>query len=226
MRTILDLLLALTLLVILLAATGLALLRIAVRRMRRRRGLAGVIVESLGALLAAAPYRRGVGGKSGHASRFRAPAEMLVAGFAVPPVWAESYFPGRGREVALLRRDLRRDVAATRRVIVAAGRGGRPVQELNRGFAELSAQAQVLDLDLQVIAAEPEAKARRLLLATPAERVGMIHRACAEVRGALLSGGSAAGEPGLRRIIGDLEDEIAGVVLQAQAYRDLSARHS
>jgi len=55
-----------------------------------------------------------------------------------------------------------------------------------------------------------------------AERVTLIRRACAEVRGALLVGGSAANDADLNAIVEDINHQVTALDLRARAYRDLS----
>jgi hypothetical protein len=137
-------------------------------------------------------------------------------------VSARAWLPGQTRAVWTLCRDLDRDVASAVFAVRAAEQAGRPVQELQGCVAMLTEHARELQLDLRVIAAEPDAAARAHLLAAHADRASLIRQTCANVRTAVLSGGSVSRQPELERIVSDVNDAALAVRLRAAAYRELS----
>jgi hypothetical protein len=132
--------------------------------------------------------------------------------------------PGPGRQVAAVRRDLLGDLAGVKRAVAAGRDAGRPVAGLDSVVRRLTEQARQLDVDLVVVAAEPDALERRRLLAGQADRVALLHRAYADVRLGVLLAGSTSSVPLLTSMVADLNDEIVGLGLQAQAYQELSNR--
>jgi hypothetical protein len=135
---------------------------------------------------------------------------------------ARAWLPGQARAVWALCRDLDRDVASALFAVRAAEHAGRPVQELEGCLAMLSEHARDVQLDLRVIAAEPDAAVRADLLSEHAARAGLIRQACANVRAAVLSGGSVSRQPVLEQIVADVNDAALAVRLRAAAYRELS----
>jgi len=135
---------------------------------------------------------------------------------------ARARLPGPARAVWALSHDLDRDVVSAGFAVRAAGHAGRPVQELEGCVALLAEHARDLQLDLRVIAAEPDAAVRAALLAEHAAQVSLIRDACANVRTAVLSGGSVSRQPVLERIVTDVNDAALAVRLRAAAYRELS----
>jgi hypothetical protein len=86
----------------------------------------------------------------------------------------------------------------------------------------LMEHARQLDVDLLVVAAEPDALERRRLLAAQADRVALLRRAFGEVRRGVLLAGSTSTWPLLTSMVADLNDEIIALGLQAQAYQEMS----
>jgi len=218
MQTLMQLLLIAAVVALLLAVTGVLLVRHAVRRVRRTARLWLLDVTA-----------RRAGMWSGGQVRASTPSELSgPAGDALTAITsgtalsARAWLPGPGREVAAVRRDLHRDMTGTSRAVAAGRAAGRPVHDLEWSLSRLAEQARALDVDLVIIAAEPDRIARRRLLEAHAERVTLIRRACAEVRGALLLGGSAANDADLNAIVEDINHQVTALDLRARAYRDLS----
>jgi hypothetical protein len=126
--------------------------------------------------------------------------------------------------VWVLCRDLDRDVASAAFAVRAAEQAGRPVHEFDGCVAMLTEHAREVQLDLRVIAAEPDAAVRARLLSEHAARAGLIRQTCANVRAAVLSGGSVSRQSVLERIVADVNDAALAVRLRADAYRELSSQ--
>jgi hypothetical protein len=108
---------------------------------------------------------------------------------------------------------------------VAAGRqAGRPVEALGSIARRLDEQARALDVDLAVIAAEPDPRSRSRLLAAQEDRVILLRRACAEVRRGVLLAGTATTAPLLASMVDELNDEVILLGLRARAYAELTHR--
>ena len=220
MQTMLELLLITCLVFFALVAMGVVIAWIAVRRLRRsariRLAAAGISV-----------VRRAASGRlNGSAGAWSPPPgpgparRTALAGGAY--VSARAWLPGPTRAVWVLCRDLDRDVASAVFAVRAAGQAGRPVEELESCVAMLTEHARDVQLDLRVIAAEPDAAVRTHLLSAHAERASLIRQTCANVRAAVLSGGSVSRQPVLERIVTDVNDAALAVRLRAAAYRELS----
>jgi hypothetical protein len=82
--------------------------------------------------------------------------------------------------------------------------------------------AAQIDLDLVVIAAEPDPVHREAMLGGLAERRRMVAEACAQLRRAVLLAGDPAADPLLAQIVDDLGDEMNLLRLRAEAYRELA----
>lgn len=89
-------------------------------------------------------------------------------------------------------------------------------------MSRLAEQARRLEVDLAVIANEPDRTTRQKLLEAQRERVSLIHRACSEVRRAVLLSGNITTASLLREMESDLNDEVIALAFQAQAYAELS----
>ncbi|MCU1593754.1 MAG: hypothetical protein JWO12_1146 [Frankiales bacterium] len=137
-------------------------------------------------------------------------------------VRARAAVPGPGREVAVVRRALRADVAGADRSVSTGRQAGRPVEGLGSIVRRLREQAHVLDVDLAVIASEPDRRVRQQLLRTQDGRVLLLRRACAEVRRGVLLAGSATTAPLLSSMVDDLNDEVIALGLRARAYAELT----
>jgi len=220
MHTLLDLLLIATLVALALSVTAALLVRRAVRR------LCGTVRARIAAARAnsALPVlSRPIGGPAhlwSPSLHLRADRLSAVTGGAF--LSARAWLPGPGRAVSLVRRDLHRDVVATSRVLRAAGEAGRPVHELDSGVAMLAGHARELQLDLHVIAAEPDRELRARMLSEHAARASDIRRTCASVRAAALSAGSTNAGPALRQIVDDINEAVSAIDLRARAYQELS----
>lgn len=143
---------------------------------------------------------------------------------ASPAIHARVWLPRSGRDVALVRRDVRRDLTGAARAVTAGRKAGRPVQMLDSVVRRLSAQAHALDVDLQVIGAEPDRRVRRQLLAAQEEPVRVLRRACAQIRRGVMLAGAATNEPLLGGLKDDLDDEMVTLGLRARVYRELAGR--
>lgn len=137
-------------------------------------------------------------------------------------VWLRAASPGAGRAVAIVRRDLRRDVTGAVRAVDVGRRAGRPVEALGAIARRLDEQAKVLDVDLAVLAAEPDPRTRRRLLAAQEGRISLLRRACGEVRRGVLLAGTTTTAPLLASMVDDLNDEIILLGLRARAYAELT----
>ncbi len=150
----------------------------------------------------------------------RQPARSQLPGRGLVEIRA--WLPGPGRQVTAIRRDLGRDVAAAVRAVQAGRAAGRPVEELVPLTARLRRAAAELDLDLSVIAAEPDAIGRGDLLAAERERIAVLRRSCSQLRRAVLLAGSATSGA---QLIEEVDDELVRLGLWAQAHAELLGRH-
>jgi hypothetical protein len=132
--------------------------------------------------------------------------------------------PAPGRDVAVIRRDLRRDVQGAERAVVAGLQAHRPVEGLHLVMGRLADQARALDVDLTIIGNEPDRRARQYLLTAQDERLALLRKACGEVRRAVLLAGSISTMPLLQSMENDLNDEVIALALQTRAYAELSRR--
>lgn len=137
-------------------------------------------------------------------------------------VRGQAAVPGPGREVAVVRRDLRADIAGADRAVSTGGKAGRPVEGLDNIVRRLREQAWALDVDLALIASEPDRRTRRHLLAAQTDRVVLLRRACGEVRRGVLIAGSANTAPLLHSTVEELNEEVTALALRARAYAELS----
>ncbi|MCW2524012.1 MAG: hypothetical protein JWO63_2347 [Frankiales bacterium] len=212
MRTLLDLLLAATMLV----AVGCVIVALLIRRATRR------LRRAAWALLAwRRPTDRRLGGWK---LSPLAVGDFLAARAQGPAMTTRALLPGAAGTVWRVRRDLRREVTAAAQALRLSRRAGRPVDGLDGSVAALARQAQDLDLDLRLIAAEPDRRVRARMLAGHAARAKLIQRTCAQVRTALLAEGSASNETTLQRVVEEAGDAVSAAQSRARAYRDLSRR--
>jgi hypothetical protein len=218
MQTLLEVLLITCLVAFALVVVGVLL---AWRAVRRLRSTARIRLAAAGISACRAASNRLVGAWSppGGSGPDRLGA---MAGGAY--VAARAWLPGSARAVWMLCRDLDRDVASAVFAVRAAHHADRPVQELEDCVARLSEHAREVQVDLRVIAAEPDAAVRAQLLSAHAARVSLIRQTCANVRSAVLSGGSVARQPVLERLVTDVNDAATAVRLRAAAYRELSSQ--
>lgn len=220
MQTVLELFLIACLVSFAVVVLGVVIAWRGVRRLRRT---AGLRLAALGLEAARRVASRRLDGPAGAWPQpgGSGPGRLIeFAGGAYMSVRA--WLPGQSRAVWALSRDLDRDVASAGFAVRAAEHAGRPVQELEGCVALLAEHARDLQLDLRVIAAEPDAAVRTELLSEHAARVSLIRQACANVRAAVLSGGSVSRQPVLERIVTDVNDAALAVRLRAAAYRELS----
>lgn len=212
MSTVLELLLLGALLTLAGVTAAVLSVRWAVRRARRM--LRARLSNALGAL---------------HSRRAGLPTSWTTvrpsqahSAFAAG-VRARACLPGPAQQVALVRRGLARDVAGTARAVQAGQQAGRPVQGLAGVVRRLYEPARALDVDLAVIAAEPDPDARQGLLAAQSERLELLRHTCAQVRHGVLLAGSPSAGPLLRTLTGELNDELVALGLRAQAHQELAA---
>ena len=220
MRTLLDWLLVASVLS-LVGGVGVALvIRRAVRRLRRavRARIGAARTMSVGSR----PADRHVGAEN--LAPLRVAADLVAFRAQGPALSTRAYLPGPVGAVCRVRRDLHREVASTSRVVRAARRAGRPADELDSCVAELVGQAKQLDLDLQIIAAEPDRSVRAQTLSAHTARAMVIQRTCAQVRSSVLAQGSGSNHSTLQRIVEDVDDAVTAADLRVQAYRELSGR--
>ena len=221
MQTLLEVLLITCLVSLVLVAAGVVFAWHAVRRLRRtarvRLAAAGISV----ARRAVSNRLDGLAGAWSPPSRGPSPDRLGTLGDGAY-VAARAWLPGSARAVWALCRDLDRDVASAVFAVRAAKQAGRPVEELEGSLASLTEHAREVQLDLRVIATEPDAAVRAGLLSAHAARAGLIRQTCANVRSAVLSGGSVSRQPVLERIVTDVNDAALAVRLRAAAYRELS----
>lgn len=135
---------------------------------------------------------------------------------------ATELMPGPGRAVAVLRRDLRRDVVGTEQAVQIGLAAGRPVHPLVGIVERLAQHAAALDVDLAVIATEPTASRRRRLLGAQRERVEVVHRALGQVRQGVLVSGVAVDEAVPAPVLADLDRELTTLRFRAEAYQELA----
>jgi hypothetical protein len=220
MQTMLEVLLIACLVSFALVVTGVVIAWRAVRRLRRtaRVRLAAAGISTARRVASSRPDLPVGTWSPPHGS---GPDRLsALAGGAY--VSARAWLPGPARAVWVLCRDLDRDVASAVFAVRAAKQHGRPVQELEGAVAMLTEPARDVQLDLRVIAAEPDAAVRAQLLSAHAARAGLIRQTCANVRAAVLDGGSVSRQPVLERIVTDVNDAALAVRLRAAAYRELS----
>ena len=216
MSTLLHLMLWIT-----VTLTGLAVGTVLIARWAWRR-VRGAAAARLGNVVRSFPSGRSCRGRR----RTSSDSDFSVpAGFGTPAgVRLRAAIPGAGRDVAIIRRDLRADVAAAGRAVSAGRQAGRPVDGLAGIVRRLQEQGAHLDIDLSIIGTEPDRHIRRRLLAAQDERVALLRRACGDVRrGVLLAGGVTTG-PLLQPVVDDLNDEVTALGLWASAYAELTAR--
>jgi hypothetical protein len=139
-------------------------------------------------------------------------------------VTVQAWLPGRSRAVATVRRDLRRDLRASRRSVAVGLEAGRPVQPLAAIMTRLQSSVTAFDVDLAIIAAEPNASRRRQLLAEQGERIHGLRRAFEQVRRGVLLAGSVSSGPLLPVVVDDLNDEVIRLGLWAKAHHELHGR--
>lgn len=220
MRILLDITLVAALLAVVSGVGGALLIRHVVRRLGR------VARARIGAArTASAGYRpadRPVG--PGNRSPFRGAAGLITARAQGPALSISAYLPGAAGAVYQVRRDLHRDVTTTSRVVRSARRAGRPVDGLETSVAALARQAQELQLDLRIIAAEPDRDVQARTLAAHTARAALIQRTCAQVRTAVLAQGSGSNESTLQRTVEDVDDAVTAADLRVRAYQELSRR--
>lgn len=136
-------------------------------------------------------------------------------------VTLQSWLPGRSHAVAGLRCDLHRDVRGATQAVAVGLEAGRPVQSLSAVANRLQRSAASIDVDLAIIAAEPDVSRRRDLLAEQHERIETVRRACEQVRRGVLLAGSATTGPLLPGVVDDLNDEVIRLGLWARAHHEL-----
>jgi hypothetical protein len=220
MQTLLELLLITCLVSFGLVVIGVLIAWRAVRRLRRTASIR-LAAAGIGVVRRAAAIR--LDGPAGAWSPPRGPGPDRLSAFADGAyVATRAWLPGPARAVWGLSRDLDRDVASAVFAVRAAERAGRPVQELQGCVATLTEHARDLQLDLRVIAAEPDPTVRDQLLSAHTARASLIRQTCANVRSAVLSGGSISRQPELERTVTDVNDAALAVRLRAAAYRDLT----
>jgi hypothetical protein len=220
MRTLAELMLISVLVVLGVSAIAAVLIRRAVRRLRRN-PFVRVAHEAGQRLRSYAAYRP-VG--DGRSPRRLAPPGYGGEVVAASVLLARSWLPGPAADVTRVRLALQRDVTATWRSVRAARSAGRPVHEFERRMTTLAAHAEALQVDLQIIAAEPDSSAKARLLVAPLERADLIRHGCAQIRAGLLEHGSAATEPALHRLVDDINEAATGARLRASAFEELSRR--
>lgn len=152
--------------------------------------------------------------------------QLGLVGLAAAPLsgrWARvtTMVPGPTRQVAAVRRELRLDLLGSKRAVAAGRADGRPVQGLESLMRRLAEQVRILEVDLAVIGNEPDRGLRRRLLDAQSDRLASIHRACAEIRRAVLMSGNIATTSLLRSLENDLNDEVIALAFQARAYASI-----
>jgi hypothetical protein len=155
------------------------------------------------------------------------PRRRSASAAAAPPairrqaVTVQAWLPGRSRAVAVVRRDLQRDLRASHRSVAVGLEAGRPVQPLAAIMGRLQSSVAALDVDLAVIAAEPNGSLRRQLLAEQGERIHGLRRAFEQVRRGVLLAGSVTSGPLFPVVVDDLNDEVIRLGLWAKAHHEL-----
>jgi len=221
MHMLRDLLLIVILVALALSVTGALLVRRAVRRLRRTVRVRITAARSSSALPVLS-RRIGAQAEVWTSPPLQPRADRRSALTVGPLLSARAWLPGPTRAVSQVRRDLHRDVTATSRALRAARKAGRPIQDLESSVAKLAGHARELQLDLWVIAAEPDRGVRAQMLPEHAARAEVIRHTCANVRAAVLSAGSTNNEPALRQIVDDINDAVSAIDLRARAYQELS----
>jgi len=141
-------------------------------------------------------------------------------------VTIQAWLPGHNRAVATVRRDLHHDVSGAARAVAVGMQAGRPVQPLAAITARLQHSAADLDVDLAVIAADPDPARCRRMLVQQDDRVHALQRACEQVRTGVLLAGSATNGALLPALIDDLNDEVLRLGLWASARHELQTSSS
>ena len=124
-------------------------------------------------------------------------------------------------EVSAVRRQLATDVRAAVRAGGAGRAAGRPVEELSRLTGRLERQARELDLDLAVVAREPDAARRRELLAALHDELGQLRSSCRQVRDGVHAAGGLAPRTTGQLLAEEVQDEVQRLALWASSYREL-----
>lgn len=124
-------------------------------------------------------------------------------------------------ELSRVRSALRTEVTATVRGVVAAERAGRPVGQLPALARRVREHARAVDVDLALVAAEPDRQVRMQLLQGQATRLAELRHACAQLRAGTAASGGAVSSP-MTDLAADLEHEVTGRRLFAQAHTELT----
>ena len=212
MSDVAQLLLVLVAVLVVAAAVAVSLTVYLIRRLGRglRRAL-----SRRGSSLASGSWPAGRGGSS--------PESTIADRDATYLLRARCWMPTRTRRIDVFRLQLRQGLDTAHSAVQTGLRVGRPVDQLVPICRDLRHAAAQLDLDLLVIAAEPDAAHREAMLVGQAEGSDTFTQACAQLRRAVLLAGDATADPLLARAVNDLHDEMDLLRLRAEAYRELSA---
>lgn len=135
---------------------------------------------------------------------------------------ARAAIPGPVQPVYALRDRVRRELTSALGALSAARAAGRPVTSLTASTTRLENAARQLDLDLAIIAGEPDPQVRAGMLAEQAKRIETFAHACAQLRrGAVLAGGTDT-DGALDSAARELSEEIDRLRFRAEAYQDLN----
>lgn len=129
--------------------------------------------------------------------------------------------PGPARELAELRQRLRRATAGSSEAVRLASSRGRNLGDLPGLSLRLDNLARELDLDLELLAGEPDRARLQTLLPAVRQRVDGVAAAAAELRAASLSTGATVRDSAMTELGASLEAESERVRLWSQAYREL-----
>jgi len=131
--------------------------------------------------------------------------------------------PGTRREVAALRRELAEIVDATPHAVAVVQRASGSVGELPLLTRRLQRVAATLDVELQLLANEPDA--REVARVLPAARAGVddVGRVARTIRRAAAAGLGAEHTAGVRMLSADVEREVAALALGVETLVALAA---
>ncbi len=131
--------------------------------------------------------------------------------------------PGARREVAALRRELAETVDATPHAVAVVQRATGSVGELPVLTRQLQRVAATLDVELQLLANEPDAREVARVLPAARARVDDVGHVARTIRRAAAAGLGAEHAAGVRLLGAEVEREVAALALGVETLVALAA---
>jgi hypothetical protein len=131
--------------------------------------------------------------------------------------------PGTRREVAALRRELAEIADATPHAVAVVQRASGSVGELPLLTRRLQRVAGTLDVELELLANEPDAREVARVLPAARARVDDVGRVARTIRRAAAAGLGAEHTAGVRMLSADVEREVAALALGVETLVALAA---